>query len=243
MNTIPYYIIDKILTFTNPDDIIHFMNISNNNYSLIKNLTLNDNSFIQKQYELKNSIICKNTWLDSTNNKTLILKYSNFFKIIFKQLKFINKKKYLIIFSNFRNLLDNIETKEQSKIIDIPFILILNNYHFYNNNIFEYQFFIFKSHLLYIFDIFLNKKKYCNSTLIFLTKILDNILNDIKLNPDIYLKHLIQDAVLLNQIYFNSNKYFLDILCEKIEKYDLSSYFLISFVEENDEDNIYNNFI
>jgi len=238
MNSIPDYIIDTILTFNNPNDIISFMNTSKYNKNLINDLTSNNNSFIQTQYNLNKPIISKNTWLSLISNENFVLKYINFFKIILKNIRFIDKIYYMNIFSEFRNIYDSLSEEKQLKIVNIFFLLVNNNYHLYHSrSLFEYEFFVFKNHLLYIFDIFLNKNKsFLVNSIIYLEQILDKILIDIKNNPKIYLNDLIQDAVLLNQLYSQSNKFFLNLLYKKIEEHDLSTFFLV-FDNEDEEDN------
>lgn len=237
MNKLPDYLIDNILTFNTPTEIFNFLKSSKNTYNLVKKLSYNNNSFIQKEYNLIEPLINKDTWLDKMDNN-FNLKYSSFYEKFLKNIRFNNKRKYCSIFNNFRNIYDTLSNKEyKTKIIKIFFILLLNNYHFYNQKLHEFDNYILKNHILYVFDIFIIKIKYEYDFEIYgyFNNIVDNIFRDIKQNPEIYLSSIIQDTILLNQRYYKSQQ-LMEILYRKINDYELNNFYIVYENEDDDSD-------
>lgn len=161
MEELPVYILDKILEYNSPKDIIKCKKINNYFNNNLQTIFENQNSFVQKRY-LKNYKIdnCRN-WLSMINysNKKIIEDNIETYSIILKNTLF-DKYSFHQFFSQLREVYDG--SLNQYKDLGILFfILFKKNIHLFkvkHSSLTTMEIYRQEIYFYYLIDIYLYKK-------------------------------------------------------------------------------------
>jgi hypothetical protein len=253
-NNLPECLFDKILQYSDVKDIVSFSNTNEEHKEIVRKITINKNSLVQKTFEMEDDICDIENWLFMSYSK-YNLKNSKQYYDIFKNINSsygLTFYEFRIIFSGLTENINEdfsiIKNKDKQKQYNY---LLFSIYELFNNHIHTfYEEFNdnnnkLKGYMLdFLIKIYNKKISFINNEgiLILLKKIFTKLIDDISnFNKDdiedLFIYEFLQN-LFLNDEYDNITK-FLDFLFNYIEEKNLGYYFLVP--EDNFNESFHEN--
>lgn len=231
MNKLPEYLIDKILEFNSPLDIIKCKKINRDFNNVLSKIISNSNSFIYQKYNNDFRIDRLSHWLYLINieNQELIENNIDVYSCILKRSEF-RKSDFFKIFNNLRDVYDVSTKTDLGKLFYLLFFSNHNLFTNYKSRVDSYKQEVF---FYYIIDIYLktSKEEYLN----YLIEILDILFRNVdnfNNNYGFFLYRVIYSYIHANYLRSNDKKLY-SIMMKKLEEYGIMDF--IQFIEVDEE--------